>query len=690
MDDRAASIDPVTLEIIREGVITIVREMRGNMLRAAYSSAVCEMHDMSCAVLDHEGQLIALSEGDNPQHIFPILWSVAGVMEKFKGDINPGDIFLHNDPLTGGTHLNDIGMIAPLFLDGKLAFFPVVRVHFEDVGGMSPGSITAAATETMQEGLRIPVVRAFSRGVINQDLFDVFLSNMRVPNEREGDFEAMLGTCRVAQRRLEALVAEHGRDTQVRAVNEMIRHAERRMRDRISQLPDGTYSYETAMDPRGAQLEPLVIRTTVTISGSSLKVDFTGTSPQNAGPWNLGPSGAPTGVFMVLKALLDRHGPVNSGTFRPLVVHTPPGSILNPTEPVGFGGMGDIRRNLEMSIMGALAPIMPGHVTGETKSTANQVIVSGINPATDRPFIFYEAPTGGTGGFLEHDGNSALRTFLEGDFGSLQSIESIEAKFPLRAERLSLRADSGGAGTNRGGLGFDRYIRFLGPRGRLTVLSDRNVLPPYGVEGGFAGAPNQFSVLRGGREIAPSNLPGKVAGFELQPDDVVIARSSGGGGFGDPLLREPSRVMHDVEFGYVSPGHAGERYGVVVKDGRLDEGETSRARKKIAETRVKGTVELEPELRDVGGMRPCYVSEWDANALRLSTGDVAELVSGHGAPFRCWVRVMKDRRKGVFGLSADSLQIFGVPQDTDLELRSLGVDSGAAREVWRHKLEALS
>jgi N-methylhydantoinase B len=686
----AAGADPITVEIIRERLITIVREMRGNMLRAAFSSAVCELHDMSCAILDAHGELLALSEGDNPQHVFPIIWSAEQLLEKFKGDIHPGDIFLHNDPLTGGTHLNDICVIAPLFIDGELAFLPVVRVHFEDVGGMSPGSVSAAATNTFQEGVRIPMVRAFSKGERSNDLFDVLLANMRIPDEREGDFEAMLGTARIAQRRLIALIEEFGLENQRTCCRQLLDRAEARMRSRIEAIPSGFYEYEIAMDPRGELAQPLIIRVKVEVKKDNLHVDFTGTSPQNRGPWNLGPSGAPTGVFMVLKALLDRTGPVNSGTFRPLEIFTPPGSLLCPTEPVGFGGMGDVRRNLEMAVMGALAPAMQGAITGETKSTANQVVISGQNVKENRPYIFYEAPPGGTGGFQDHDGNAALRTFLEGDFGSLQSVEAIEAKFPLRVELLELRENSGGNGQQRGGLGFRREIRILSEQASLTVLSDRNVLPPYGVLGGGPGAPNRFSVRRDGTETVPGAIPGKIANHPLEMDDVVISESSGGGGFGDPLKRDVKEIEGDLRQGYITEAHAEQIYGAVFSGKNIDTGLSALRRKELADKRLWLRVVRSNSLRGPDGLRVCAISKADAVAASVVTGDIVELIKGDGAPLRCWVRIRDDAATGAVVLATDSIGLAGVMADDTVQLRALGTPAGVATKIWRERLEALS
>lgn len=674
--------DPIALELLNESMVNIVREMRSNMLHAAFSSAVCEMHDMSCAILDAKGQLIARSEGDAPAHIFSVIWSVEEILRKFGDDIHPGDIFLHNDPREGGTHLNDIAMISPLFVDGRLLFFPVVRVHFEDVGGMSPGSVTAAATELIQEGICIPVVRAFEKGVVNQALFDVLIANMRVPHERQGDFDAMLGTCRVAINRLRELIDLKGAAAIEEGVTRLLDRTEARMRKQIGRISQGTYSYEVAMDPRDDLLQPLVIRTQVEVGAGKVEVDFEGTSPCSAGPWNLGPAGTPTGVFSIFQALLDSHGAINSGAFRPFIVHTPKGSVLNPDFPVGFGGMGDVRRNVETAIMGAMAKAMPDRITGETKSTANQTIISGTASGGQKPFIFYEGPSAGTGGFMEHDGNSALRTFLEGDFGTSQSAEALEAKFPIRVEEFSLREDSAGDGRNRGGLGFRRAVRFLGEQGSFTVLSDRNVLPPYGVEGGYPGEPARFYIQRDGKTIMPSTVPGKVPGFPLRNGDLVVIETSGGGGYGDPLDRTLEDVERDLRFGYISEDRAAERYGVVLRNGDIDGRLTEARRDKIRAARIILRTESDDGLSVRDGFRRCRLAPSTALSLKIEPGLIVECLTGAGAPLRCWALVGDEVEAGSVALPPDSFAMLGLTPGDDVELRQLDLTYGVPAEDW--------
>src|SRR6185369_15396903 len=292
-------IDPITLEVLREAFVSIVREMRVTLVRTAFSSILYEGEDFSCVLMDGHAQIVAMSKGqDHPLHIVPVAWSMKAVREKFGDDIHPGDIFLHNEPYTGGTHLNDVAMIYPLFAaDGELFVFPVVRAHWGDVGGMSPGSLSGRATEIFQEGVRIPPIRVADRGRPNEAALDLIFSNMRGPRERRGDYQAMIGTCRKAAERVEGLAARYGAGTVRAAVAELMDRAEGRMRRAIAALPDGEYRYEAHLESGRERLDPLTVRARVAIAGDAITVDLTGTSPQTAGPTNVGPAMAPTGAF---------------------------------------------------------------------------------------------------------------------------------------------------------------------------------------------------------------------------------------------------------------------------------------------------------------------------------------------------------------------------------------------------------
>jgi N-methylhydantoinase B len=668
-------VDPITLEVLRETFSSIVREMRVTLVRTAYSSILYEGEDFSCVLMDGRAQIVAMSKGqDHPLHIVPIAWSMKAVREKFGDDIHPGDVFLHNDPYTGGTHLNDVAMIHPLFVDGDLFVFPVVRAHWGDVGGTSPGSLSGDATEIFQEGVRIPPIRIVDRGRPNRAALDLIFHNMRGPRERKGDFDAMIGTCRKAAERVEGVATRYGAPVVRAAVTELMDRAEQRMRRAIAALPDGRYAYEAHLESGRTRLEPLTVRAAVTVAGDAITVDLTGTSPQTAAPTNVGPAMAPTGAFTILKSFLDPGTDVNSGAFRPLTVITPRGTIVNADPPAPCGGMVEVKYCVETAVMGALAQALDGRVAGDLKGGGNHCYVGGPDPRTGETFIFYEYPAGGTGGFEGGDGSSTVRTWTESDMTTLQPIEAVEQLYPVHVQRTALREDSGGPGRWRGGLGLTREVRIQVAGSRLSVLAEKAVLPPFGVCGGGAGATNRFWVRRGAQPIQPSPLPGKVGGFPLQPGDVLVMESSGGGGFGDPLTRDPAAVAADVVQGYVTPAGAEREYGVIWRDGAVDLAATTAARAELRaarpRVRLTGTADLGAERG-----RLARLDRTTAARLRVGPGAIVELVNPRGAPLRAWIAAVTSSDGPRAEISPDALAMLGLAEGALVELRA--VHSGA-------------
>ena len=340
----SSAIDPITLELLQETFISVVREMRANLVATAYSSIIFEAHDFSCVLVDGDGQIVAQAE-DNPSHIFPVPWSVREMFKHFGNDIHPGDVFLHNDPYTGGTHLNDIAMIFPVFINGTLALFPAVRAHWGDVGGTTPGSISGKSTEIFHDGVRIPIMKVANKGVIDRGVQDLLFSNMRVPRERRGDFLSTWGTCKVAERRIQEIANKYGLEKLQAATGSLLDRAERRMRTRIADLPDGEYMFEHYLDPARKGAEPVKVRAAITVSGDSLVVDFAGSSSQVMGPGNSGEAVAATGTFIVLKTFLDPGYPINHGNFRPIEVRVPQGSFLNAQYPASCAGSSSSQRS---------------------------------------------------------------------------------------------------------------------------------------------------------------------------------------------------------------------------------------------------------------------------------------------------------------------------------------------------------
>ncbi|MDA0991459.1 MAG: hydantoinase B/oxoprolinase family protein [Verrucomicrobia bacterium] len=668
----ATSVDPITRELLQETLISVVREMRANLVATAYSSIIYEAHDFSCVLVDGEGQIVAQAE-DNPSHIFPVPWSVREMFSKFAGDIHPGDVFLHNDPYTGGTHLNDIAMIYPVFVDGTLALFPVVRAHWGDVGGTTPGSISGKSTEIFHDGVRIPILKVASKGEFIRGVQDLLFNNMRVPRERRGDFRSTWGTCKVAERRIQEIMGKYGLGTVQAVTRSLLDRAERRMRDRIANLPDGEYVYEHYLDPARLGAEPVKVRVTIQVQGDSLIVDFAGSSAQVLGPGNSGAAVAATGTFIVLKTFLDPGHPINHGNFRPIDVRVPEGSFLNARYPASCAGSSEVRNAAISAVLGAMGQLVPETMAGDIKGTSNHTYISGIDQRSGETFLFYEYPAGGTGATAHSDGNNAVRNFAEGDFGSIQPAESIEHSSALLVERCEIRTDSCGGGVHRGGFGLRRDIRSLADTALLSVASDKNVVPPFGVNGGKSGAPNEFRVIHNGQEQLPSDTPGKVAGFVLQAGDVVSVRSSGGGGWGDPLDRDPEAVLSDLRDGYITAGKAAKTFGVIVKDGNLDVAGTVARRNDLRRARQYFTVEYIDEPPNGPERRRCGLAPHALRRLGIDDGALVEILAPGGPTLRAWATQETKKTANSVQLGRLAEKILRAEEGTEVQVRALSV-----------------
>ena len=312
-------LDPITLEVVCEGLIAIVREMRATIIRSSFSSVIYEFDDFSCALFGPGGEMVAQS-WDHPGHVLPLPWGVRCMFEDFNDDLHPGDVVLLNDPYRGGTHLNDVTLIHPIFdEDGNILVFPAVRAHWVDVGGMVPGSYSGLSTNIYQEGVRIPPIKILERGKVNRAAMALLMANMRVPEEREGDFNASLGACRVAERRIRRIYERYGTDTVHAAIRINLDRTERRLRERIAELPDGSYCYEDYLEYyEEGRLDPVLVRIELTVDGDGIVADFAGSNPQVPGVVNSSLAVTGAGVFVAVKSTLDPGGAVNDGAFRPI------------------------------------------------------------------------------------------------------------------------------------------------------------------------------------------------------------------------------------------------------------------------------------------------------------------------------------------------------------------------------------
>jgi N-methylhydantoinase B len=569
--------------------------------------------------------------------------------------------------------LNDVALIFPVFMEKKISFFPVIRAHWGDVGGMTPGSLSGGSKEIFQEGIRIPILKVYQSGKPNQAVIDLLFDNMRVPYEREGDFQAIIGTCRIAEKRIRELLEKYGKEVIEECVEAALHQSEQRMRKAISAIPSGTYFYEAYLDCSGDSFEPVIVKTKIMVERDTLTIDFAGSSPQTKGPLNAGPAVAPTGAFIILKSFLDPEGAINHGAFRPIGFVNPEGTVLNARYPAPCGGFSEVRRCVESAVMGALAKAIPDRITGDIKGTANHVYISGIDPYSAETFIFYEYPAGGTGAFHEEDGNNTVRSFTEGDFGSIQPVESVENLFPLVVEKCELRSDSGGDGKRRGGLGLRREIRVLTEEASLSILSDKNIIPPFGVLGGYWGAPNRFTVIRRGESISPSQFPGKVTRFPLEKGDLVVMESSGGGGYGDSLERDLEMVEEDLREGLVTKARAKTRYGVILEGDEVDHEKTDRQRERMRKERFYFGVRASREDEYRGTKRLCFLSPGAMKNLDLKEGDLVEIVNPGAAPLRAWVSGVEGEDEGAVYLGKSGLEILGVREGDRIEVRQVQI-----------------
>ncbi len=671
-----ATVDPITLEVVCEGLIAIVREMRATVIRASYSPVIWDMDDFSCALFDAQGQMVAQSE-DHPGHVLPMPWSVRCALQDFEGDLRPGDVILLNDAYRGGTHLNDVTMLYPLFDAAELIIFPAVRAHWSDVGGGAPGSYSGLNTNIYQEGVRIPPIKIVEEGRLNRAAMALLLNNMRLPEDRRGDFNASLGACHVAEGRIRALLGKYGRKTVFDCIALNLDRSERRLRARIATLPPGEYVYEDYLEfYQEGRFDPVLMRLTLTVAGDEIVADFAGSNPQVPGVVNSTLATTGAGVLVAMKAVLDPEGPINHGTFRPIHLRAPEASIVDVKPDAPAGAHGEVRKRAVSVMLGALAQVVPDLISGALCGTSFPNAIGGRDERRQRDYVYYEAPSGGNGAYREDDGASAWGNIDFGNVRTIQAAEALESGMPLRVERSELRCDSGGEGATRGGLGLRREIRLLEGEARYSVLGDRAVLPPFGVAGAGPAAPVKVSVRRGDEEIEFAT-PGKVTGHALEAGDAVVMQSAGGGGYGDPLARDPERVRADVLGGLVSRGRAREGYGVVLTpSGDVEAAATRAERSRLAAARRRWPItgdERDPYEGRRGKHRVVLLAPGLAAGLGLATGDLVEMLGRHPAPLRAWARVAADAPEGRIPLDELGRRILGVAPGDTVEVRRLAM-----------------
>lgn len=553
-------MDAVTLEIISNRLLSVAEEMGAVLIRTAYSTNIKERRDCSTAVFDAQGQMIAQAELI-PMHLGSLLGAVEAVLGKFP-EMQPGDMFITNDPYSGGgTHLPDITMVSPVFVGEQLVGFVANIAHHADVGGKVPGSTSGDATSIFQEGIRIPLVPICMFGVIQQEIIDFVMLNSRTPAEREGDLGAQIAANRTGARRLQEVIAHYDLASYPVIVAALLDYAERLMRANIAKLPDGTYTFTDYLDDDGINLGvPVPICMSVTIAGDQTTVDFTGSSRQVAGPINVPLNGTLATLFYCFKALVGSDIPSNHGIYRALHVIAPQGSIVNCAPPAPVGERIDTCQRIADTFFGAMTAAAPDRVIAASNSSVTTATFSGVHPESGVFYVYLETVAGGSGAHAYGDGLSGVQVHMTNT--SNLPVEALEREYPLLVERYSFRIDSGGAGKHRGGLGIQRDIRVLHDGVTFSGLADRQRHAPWGILGGQAGATGCYLLKRA--DGLSQVLSSKASGVTLDAEDVISVQTPGSGGYGDPKQRDLSLLARDLAEGKISASAAISDYGAIL------------------------------------------------------------------------------------------------------------------------------
>ncbi|MGB9114567.1 hydantoinase B/oxoprolinase family protein [Bradyrhizobium sp.] len=568
-------IDPILLAVLNGRLVQIADEMDATLYRSAFNPIIAEAHD-ACHGLYHAQTGATLVQGTTGLPIFvgAMAFAVKAVIDKANqdGNLEAGDTYLFNDPYDGGTHLNDFRLVRPLFWNGKLFAWLASVGHWLDVGGNVPGNFNAKATESFQEGFRIPPVKLARAGVIQQDIIDILGANSRVPQSNWGDLNGQLNALDLGERRVQALLKDYGEELIVSALDLLTARAEKLMRANIASLPDGTYSYDDFLDNDGITDVPLKIALDLTISGEKMRLDFSRSSPPCDGPLNIALSTTVACCYVALKHIFT-DVPANAGCLAPIEFVIPNTTLLGVSAPRPVGGYTETILRVIDTVFGAFAKVAPQRANGSPFATINALSLSGWREH-GRRWVMFCFFGGGLGGNPETDGlnhgNNPIST------ATIPPAEILESLYPVMFTQWALRPDSGGPGFNRGGLGAIYEIEALADGATdVSLLGERGKFPPFGVNGGKSAALNRFTYQSASGEHTPP-LVSKVTDIRIDAGRHVRLETPGGGGFGNPLTRDPVRVARDVDLGYVTPAAARKDYGVVIgEDGAVDAAATA-------------------------------------------------------------------------------------------------------------------
>ncbi|MBL8669289.1 MAG: hydantoinase B/oxoprolinase family protein [Alphaproteobacteria bacterium] len=551
------SLDPVTVEVVRNKLDGIANEMEMTLLKSSFSPIVKEGMDASASLFTLQGETLAQAIAV-PIHLATLIPIVKTLLQLFPVDtMRDGDVYIMNDPYLGGTHLPDIALVAPIFHRGRPIALSATMTHHQDVGGLSPGSVPTNATEIFQEGLRIPPLKFRDAGKMNETLVAMIRQNVRLPDTIMGDLNAQIAGCTVGARRLADLAESLGENQLLAIFETLLDRSEAMTRKALAQIPRGTYRYVDYMDNDGIELDKRIkFEVAVTVDDDGLLVDFTGTSPQVRGPFNCVPSGSRAAAYFSIRAITDPSIPTNGGCFRPVRLKLPEGSVVNPREPAPVNSRTSTIKRVTGCILGAFQEVLPDRVPAPNSGELLILMFGGTRRDGSR-FVCGEMVASGSGAGRKKDGIDVVETDATNCMN--QPVEALEMDAPIRVHRTGVWQDSGGPGSTRGGLGIVREVEVLHGEVSFTHRGERHFTAARGVAGGQSGAMASSTITRldGRKEEIPSKLV-----TTLKQGDRVLIHTAGGAGQGDPKKRDRDKVRRDVADGKVSAKAAREVYGL--------------------------------------------------------------------------------------------------------------------------------
>lgn len=560
MTGSVAPLDPITLEVIHNGLRSIADETFIALMKSAYSTNIKERHDHSTGIMDARGRTIVQAELTQAVHLNSMNGNVATVLKEVPlEDIAEGDIFISNDPYAAnGSHLPDVNFAMPVFVEGRLLAFVCNIAHHADIGGSAPGSMSSSMTEIYHEGVRLPMIRLFRRGELVEDVLKLILLNVRLPVERRGDYFAQVAACRLGARRLQEFAARYSYDVVKQAFGEIVDRTALRMRRAIAAITPGEYSFEDVMDDDGQGRTDIPLRLKVQVKGDHIVFDFTGTASQGLGNINCPMNATQSMVGYVLKALLDSEIPNNHGVMETFEVIAEPGSLVNPVFPAAVAYRAHTCQRVVDVALGALAKALPGRVLAASNGANTTAIFSGTDPRSGKPYLYLETLGGGCGGRPTKDGKDGIQQHVANTANL--PLEAIETEYPLLVESYSLAPDSGGAGRNRGGLALRRVIRPVGHTATFTGAGERFRHAPWGLFGGAGGATGSFEMT--GMDGVAERLSNKPPPTPVSPEQCLVVTSPGAGGYGEPGERRRGQLALDFASGKFSADYIRAHYGV--------------------------------------------------------------------------------------------------------------------------------